>query len=348
MKSTFVIFVVSILSCSMLLGQDSKGKKVEKTHAFYQAVPDSLRGDWQGDGNYVAQVIRAGDKKMTVNDMVPDANDEGKYIANVFHKFDITNDKPILILEGIVSGETITFSGDGWAGTIAGGHFKAHKGIEKFDLLHTARTPPTLGAKPPAGAVVLFDGTNMDAWAKKAGKEWTKEDGPSPWKLVEASVMEVVPGADCIITHKWFGDFKLHLEFRNLGGPTNSGVYLQTRYELNINEIYGNPKGNPCAGFDNCTEKTANPGIRCSRPPLEWQTMDIEFHAPRFGADGNKIASARATNYFNGILIYNNQELDPPGLSAARLGEAPTGPIMLQEHGMPLQFRNIWAVETLH
>jgi hypothetical protein len=49
----------------------------------------------------------------------------------------------------------------------------------------------------------------------------------------------------------------------------------------------------------------------------------------------------------NGVEIYHEQELDPPTGAAGRLGEAPTGPLMLQEHGMPVQFRNIWVLEKL-
>ncbi len=74
--------------------------------------------------------------------------------------------------------------------------------------------------------------------------------------------------------------------------------------------------------------------------------MDIEFHAPRFDASGKKIANPRVTLLFNGTVLYDNRELGPVTLNAARLGEAPTGPIQLQEHGMPVQFRNIWVVET--
>ena len=111
-------------------------------------------------------------------------------------------------------------------------------------------------------------------------------------------------------------------------------------------EMYGRLDGNPCSGFDNCTPVSAKPGIRCSRPPLEWQTMDIEFHAPRFDASGKKIANPRATLFFNGTVLYDDRELGPVTLNAARLGEAPTGPIQLQEHGMPVQFRNIWVVEA--
>lgn len=213
--------------------------------------------------------------------------------------------------------------------------------------------PPTLGAKPPAGAVVLFDGSNLDAWAKKAGKAWLTEDGPARWKLVDAPggpgaagrAVEVVPGTDCLISRRKFGDCHVHLEFRTLGAPTNSGVYLQTRYEVDINESFGRTEGAPCGNLGNCTPKSAALKVRASRPPLVWQTLDIDFRAPRFDAGGRKIAAARATVLLNGVKLYDDQELSPPTGAAGRLGEAPTGPLMLQEHGMPLQFRNIWVVE---
>ena len=293
---------------------------------FRLTKPDPLMGDWQGTPGYVAQVM---------------PTDDGKYQANVFKAFDEPDAKPLAILKG----EAAALSGDGWAGAMAGGHFKAGKGSESFDLQHITRTPPTLGAKPPAGAVVLFDGKNLDAWAKKAGKDWLKPDGPAPWKLVDGAA-EVVPDTGGgIISKKVFGDFHLHAEFRTLGAPSNSGIYLQTRYEANINETYGQLTGTPNGGFDNCTPKSAAPKIRASRPPLEWQTFDIDFRAPRFDATGGKTAPARVTLLLNGAKLYDDQELSLPTGAAGRLGEAPTGPLMLQEHGMPVQFRNIWLVE---
>jgi hypothetical protein len=218
-------------------------------------------------------------------------------------------------------------------------------------LLYTAETvpvpnpPPTLGAKPPAGAVVLFDGHNLDAWAKKAGKDWLTPDGPAPWKLVAVDgerVMEIVPGADSLISKQPFGDCRVHLEFRTLVTPTNSGVYLQTRYEVNINESYGRTDIGPSGGLDNCSD--VKPSVRAALPPRVWQTLDLEFTAPRFDAAGKKTANARATVRLNGVLLYERQELNPPKGAAGRLGEAAKGPLMLQEHGQPVQFRNIWVV----
>jgi len=200
----------------------------------------------------------------------------------------------------------------------------------------------TLGTPPPAGAIVLFDGKNLDAWAKKAGKDWLKEDGPAAWKLVDGGAVEVVPGSDCIITRQKFGDFRLHVEFKTLGTKTNSGVYLQTRYEVNVSEQGGSPSGT----LDNCTDKSRRPTVDPSKGAQQWQTLDIDFRAPRFDGAGKKTASARATIALNGVKLYEDQQLDPPHGAAGRLGEAATGPLMLQEHGTPLQFRNIWVVET--
>ena len=348
MKKIILILAVSA-TCGLTAGvaAEKAAKKIELPHPFYWAEPDALRGDWDGDGGVVAQVVRTGDKVLSVQDLIPTADDEGKYEAHIFHQFDVANDTPVAVLHGTRDGKIVSFEGDGWTGAVEGGHFKAQKGTAAFDLHHVTRTPPTLGAKPAAGALVLFNGSNLDAWARRDGSDWLKENGAPRWHLVDEGAMEIVPNSGYLLSHKWLGDYHLHLEFRTLGGPTNSGVYLETRYEANINEMYGRLDGNACTQFDNCTEKSSNPGIRCSRPPLEWQTMDIDFYAPRFDASGAKTASARATVYFNGVLYYNDQAIGPPKLNAAKLGEAATGPIMLQEHGMPAQFRNIWLVENL-
>jgi hypothetical protein len=303
----------------------------EKPVTFIPAKPDPLIGDWQGkDSHYVAQIY---------------FTEDGKYQANLLKQFD-TENNVVAVLLGASSGDKITFNGDGWSGTLTDKHFKGGKAGETFDLQPITRTPPALGAKPPKGAVMLFDGHDLGAWAKKNGKSWLEEDGPAQWKVLPDGALEVVPGTDCLITHQKFGDCHLHLEFRTLGLPCNSGVFIQTRYEANINETYGRLDRAPNAGFDNCLPSGGKPKIRPCLPPLAWQTFDIDFRAPRFDASGKKTQKARATVLFNGVKIYNDQELDAPHLAAGRLGEAPTGPLMLQEHGMPVQFRNIWLLET--
>ena len=101
---TFTIGVCMLGAALFSAPQDAgksgkKGaKKVELAHPFYWAVPDPLRGDWQGDGGYVAQVIRADDRLLSVNDQLPDAADAGRYEAHIFRHFDVANDKPVAIL----------------------------------------------------------------------------------------------------------------------------------------------------------------------------------------------------------------------------------------------------------
>jgi len=336
MKSPKLIAVAFLVTISIYANAQpatpapgNGGRKVEKPVVFIPAKAGPLMGDWQGAGGVVAQVCSTVD---------------GKYAANILKSFDTENNL-IVTLQGAASRDGVEFSGEGWKGAIKNSHFTGGKGDQKFDLQPVTRHSPTEGAKPPAGAVVLFDGSNLDAWAKKAGKDWLAEDGPAKWKLVAGGAVEVVSETDCLITHKRFGDCHVHIEFRTLGKPSNSGVFLQDRYEVNINETYGRTDGTPNGGFDNCTDKV-EPRIRPCFPPLAWQTFDIDFTAPKFDAQGKKTASATATVVFNGVKIYDKQVLDLPHGAAARLGEAATGPLMLQEHGMPLQFRNIWLVET--
>jgi hypothetical protein len=304
--------------------------KGEKEVQFVAATPDPIMGDWKGTGVVsAAQVVPMG---------------QGKYQALLLRGFDAESNV-MAVLQGITTNSGVSFSGDGWTASISRSHFTGEKDGLRFDLQHATRTSPTMGATPPLKAVVLFDGSNLDAWAKKSGKDWLTEDGPAKWKLVEGSAVEVVPGTDCLITHQKFGDCHLHAEFRTLGTPSNSGIFFQDRYELNINETYGQVAGSSNAGFDNCTDD-ARPRIRPCFPPLAWQTFDVDFRAPRFDAEGKKTQNALATVYFNGVKIYDHQQLDLPHGAARRLGESAKGPLMLQEHGMPLQFRNIWIVDN--
>jgi hypothetical protein len=335
MKTLHILTVICLSALPLFaadespVGPGTNGRKVEKPVNFIPAKPDPLVGDWQGDkGGYVAQVVSTG---------------YGKYQANLLTAFD-TEKNVVAVLHGTAAADGIHFTSDNGTASIKDSHFTGSQDGKSFDLKHIERTSPTMGATPPKDAVVLFDGKNLDAWAKKSGKNWLTEDGPAKWKLLDGGVMEVVPDSDCIITHQKFGDCHVHVEFRTLGLPSNSGVFLEDRYEVNINETYGRLDGTPNGGFDNCTDK-AEPRLRPCFPPLAWQTFDIDFKAPRFDASGNKVAAATATVLFNGVKIYDHQPLDQPHGAASRLGEAPTGPLMLQEHGMPVQFRNIWLVE---
>ncbi|MFO0960682.1 MAG: DUF1080 domain-containing protein [Isosphaeraceae bacterium] len=196
----------------------------------------------------------------------------------------------------------------------------------------------TVGAKAPEGAVVLFDGKSIDGWLGKDNK-------PAQWPAVDG-IMTVKGGTGDIHTERTFNSFKLHIEFNCPYMPEargqargNSGVYLQGRYELQVLDSYGlPPKNNECGAI----YQQIVPSVNACKPPLQWQSYDVTFHAAR--REGDKvIKKARITVVQNGVTIIDDKEIDvtPGGLG----GEAGTpGPLLLQDHGNPVQYQNIWIV----
>jgi hypothetical protein len=288
-------------------------------------------GTWSTDpGDLVAQVF---------------LTEGGKYGANVFAP-SADGRTLVAMLEGPVSSEPIQLSGDPWRGRIENGRLELSHGEIHMALRRQTRCSPTLNAPPPPNALVLFEGSHLDAWARQKPREWETANGPADvWKLVAGGRLEVVPGAGSIITKQKFGDSTLHVEFRTLG-PVNSGVYLQARYEINLKDSYGQTQGPPCGAAGNFRGPGAPAHIpNAAYPPYQWQTLDIEFRAPRFDADGAKRQNAQVTVVLNGVTLYKNLEIAEVKGAAKRLGEAAKGPLMLQEHGSPIQFRNIWIVD---
>lgn len=204
-------------------------------------------------------------------------------------------------------------------------------GTEVGTLRKIERKSPTLGAKPPKGAVVLFDGTTADRF--DGGR--ITEDG----LLMEGATSKQL-----------FDSFTIHIEFRTPFMPQargqargNSGFYAQGRYETQILDSFGlEGVDNECGGI----YTIASPDVNMCLPPLAWQTYDIDFTAARF-KDGSKVKNATLTVKHNGVLIHDKVEVPNTTRAAPVKAEGPEpGPVFLQNHKNPVRFRNIWVVET--
>ena len=194
---------------------------------------------------------------------------------------------------------------------------------------------------PPESAVVLFNGKDLS--------NWTTRDGGEPSWNVADDIITVEPRTGDIMTKETFTDHFLHVEFMcpdmpeaTGQGKGNSGVFLQGRYEIQVLDSYGIevPGKGDCGSIYN----QFAPLVNACKPALEWQTYDVIFRAPRLNDAGEMLANVRATVIQNGLVILNNVQL--PGMTGANIDSAvgKPGPLLLQDHGNHLKFRNIWAV----
>ncbi len=200
------------------------------------------------------------------------------------------------------------------------------------ELKRTERASPSLGAKPPAGAVLLFDGT------KESLANWQSGARISDNGLLMEGVN----------SKEKFGDHTVHIEFRLPYQPTargqgrgNSGMYLQGRHKVQMLDSFGlDGKDNECGGLYSVRE----PALNMCFPPLTWQTYDVDYTAAKFDDQGNKIARAKLTVRHNGVVIHKDVEVGKPTTAAPSGDEKGPGPLHLQNHGNPVRYRNIWIV----
>jgi hypothetical protein len=209
----------------------------------------------------------------------------------------------------------------------------------------TASTQEQAG-RPPSDAIVLFDGKDLSHWQ-------SRRDRPAAWKIEDGALL-AKPGAGDVISKDEFGDCQLHLEFAAPVPPNgrdqdrgNSGVMLFGRYELQILDSFQNltyPDGQAAAIYGQYP-----PLVNASREPGQWQTYDIFFTAPRFKQDGSLDSPAFVTMLHNGVLVHNHTSVLGP-MSYRKQPKytphGPKGPILLQDHGHPVRFRNIWVREV--
>lgn len=208
----------------------------------------------------------------------------------------------------------------------------------------TASTPDAPG-RPPADAVVLFDGHDLSRWQQK--------DGSAPKWQLGSGYFEVAPGSGYLYTREAFGDCQLHVEFAEPDPPKgedqgrgNSGVFLHGLYEVQVLDSYRSPTypdGQAAALYGQFP-----PLVNASRAPGVWQSYDIIFHGPRFDATGHLTRPARMTVLHNGVLVQDDAELTGPTAHHQRppYGAQPERlPLALQDHGDPVRYRNIWIRE---
>jgi len=344
-----------IAACLAAGGISSAAEGISTDWTQVAAADQSLMGDYQGEwidpqkGDYfeinkplAAQVINVR---------------AGEYQLRFYQEHDMRAD-PYFEGVGKLDGEVIRFESNGWSGTVSadgliGKCGSGHGGADgvRFQLKRVIRSSPTLGARPPAGAVVLFDGKNLDAWQHADGR-------PVTWRLLDQDRMEVRSflwdenqknqiGGD-IQTIQKFGNCKIHLEFRypvepglTGQGRGNSGFFFQKDYEVQILNSYGlQGNWNECGAL----YKTCPPKVNAARPPMEWQTYDIEYTASVW--DGEKMISVpRIEVRLNGVVIHHDQEIlhgTAHAFASREILPKGDGPIRLQDHGNAIQFRNIW------
>lgn len=338
MKRMVTLVVFAFWSIAALAQDQPKPKSkpakkpIETFVAGAKAGTDfTLQGEYVGEIDNVAkvgmQVFANGDGQFTIKMMrggLPGAGWDAE------RSFEFT---------GKLENGKVKFGDDKGQGVLEEGKITAtSRGLEMV-LKKVERTSPTAGAKPPAGATILFDGKNLDAWTKPDGKS------PAAWQLLDDGVMQV-KGGD-VLSKARFGACTIHVEFRlplmpraTGQGRANSGVYVQNRYEVQVLDSFG-LKGlnNECGGI----YTLAAPLVNMCFPPLQWQTYDIDFAPAKF-ANGKKTANAVITIKHNGVVIHNNFELKnscPGGMEES----AELGGIRLQDHGNPVQYRNIWVAE---
>ncbi len=319
MHAKWMLLVVGLFLATA--GRAADSGNVAFTEAERAGIDFQIQGEYVGqlaDGSKIAaQVIALGNGAFTAILLPGGLPGDG------------WNAKDRLEAAGKLDGKSATFTGDDLAASADGQVFTGRMGPEKLDLKKVVRHSSTEGAKPPAGALVLFDGSKSDELDNP------KVDGRG---LLEAGVT----------TKRAYGDFKLHVEFllpfmpgARGQGRANSGVYIQRRYEIQILDSFGlTPKNNDCAAI----YTRIAPSLNMCYPPLSWQTYDIDFTAAQWDADGKKIAPAVVTVRHNGVVVHDRVRI--PGKTGAGQPEGASPlPINFQNHNNPVFFRNIWVLE---
>jgi hypothetical protein len=334
-----LVLGLSVGLCGVVFGADPQppAKPAEKKKEMpTYLTPEEAGPDFKIQGEYGA--AEAGKAKFGVQ-VIALADD--KFRAVVYPGglpgAGWSGDKATKVeIDGKRLGDKVAFEGKDWKGEIGadGSAIKlTGQNGEAVELAKVVRQSPTMGAKPPEGAKVLY----------------ASPDDVQKWNNGHADARGLLAAG--AVSKDKFKDFTLHAEFLLPFRPMargqergNSGVYLQDRYECQVLDSFGlKGENNECAGF----YQQFAPSVNMCLPPLQWQTYDIEFTAAKFDEAGNKTAKATATVRHNGVVVQDHVEFAKPTPGGGLSGKdtAAPGPIQLQGHGNPVFYRNIWIVE---
>jgi len=219
------------------------------------------------------------------------------------------------------------------------------KSTEVWEPIPKIITPGKTTDQPPSDAIVLFSGKDLSEWTNAKGES-------AKWKT-DGNAMTVTKGTGNIQTKKGFGSCQLHIEWQTPTaiegegqGRGNSGVFLMGLYEVQVLDSYNNrtySNGQAASIY-----KQHIPLVNATKQPGEWQTYDIIFTAPKFNADGGVQAPGYLTVIHNGVLVQDHVELKGETVyigAPSYKKHADKLPIILQDHGNPVKFRNIWIRE---
>lgn len=332
MKRTTIISYLAILFAFALCQASAADKAQNKTwtdpDTALKEDPDfSIQGEYRvTKGSTIAgvQVVALGNGKFHAYLLQDGLPGQGW-----------TPEKTRILLEGARKGDKTTFASVDKKITASIEGTKMHLTNvdgKKLSLTRVNRLSPTIGAKPPVGAIVLFDGTTAEHWEKG--------------KLVNGNLL----AAGCT-SKQTFKGYTLHLEFRTPYKPHalgqkrgNSGIYHSGRWETQILDSFGlDGKDNECGGI----YSVSKPRLNMCLPPLSWQTYDVVLTAAKFDSEGNRTDWPRITVKLNGVLVHDDLELKKDNTASAP-AKGPLkdteGPIFIQDHGNPVVFRNIWVI----
>lgn len=236
-------------------------------------------------------------------------------------------------------------------GNVANAQVKDYTKPETTELWEPIPVKVTPGKNNsiPSDAIDLFDGKNLDSWVST-----NDSSKPANWIINNDGSMTIKNGSGDIQTKQKFGDVQLHIEWKNPNKPRgdgqhrgNSGVFLQSRYEVQVLDNYDNRTYSN--GQVGSIYKQHIPLVNATKPSGEWQTYDIIYHAPKFDSIGRKKKSATITVLHNGVLIQDHVKIYGTTEYIGIPKNNPHGkaPLKLQDHkdNSGVSYRNIWIRE---